>query len=693
MPLAHIEIRQMMGRRLATGRTNVGENVRRTDHAYAGFSRRVGSIACWGVVFSCLWLELSGAHVHAQDAGESTELDRNVLDGGTFGGTSEDLTGGVAPPPQAPVGSDWSWRRVFSHARTNGALTAITVDPADPRRVYVGSAEGILYISEDSGVTWREQEMRERLTVARSINLVAPGLPQLGATTPSPLTIFFDAPFQRFLDRIFVTGVELIQFSTLPENIVVGFVPAGVGVPQELLYLAERDRRPELTPIRRIAICPGATYPLQVAGKWELYGSQDNGASFVRLFAIPGVQLLHVACSEADPSTSYLATYFGLFRSSDGGSTFDQMLVGWPGAPTTAVAVAPKSSNGPELEKLFAAWGSGLWAGDPDSEEGLSIVYPDFKNSDTAPWADIRWIEITPEGEIWMATDDGLRVSYDNAETWVAEARSLFERDKVRQVAVGTNNAGERRVAGMLRNWIYATDDRGKTWYPFFNGISERSNGQMATSLDENGNASGWWVVTRGEVWTTIPPAEAPEYPDKERYMRWASDKILQTPALNVVVDEVLERTGLSASAINQLNHLARVSNWAPQLSLQYERDGNVTPREVEIQRGDAQFERITRYNEVNHGYFGQLVWFLDGTRFSHFNVSSAQNQLHGLKHQVQFIAEDSWYERMTMLRRIASGETDAEQSAIFQIRIEAVEAVLEGWMRRSLGSLVTERS
>lgn len=591
-----------------------------------------------------------------------------------------------APMQRVDHSKNWRWRQVFSHPRTNGALSAIAVDPRDPKRIFVGSREGTLYRSTDRGVTWDEIDMKGIVKVARSLTLVAPGLPRLGAGTPSPLTIFFDAPFQKYLDRIFVTGVELVQFSTLPENIVVGFVPIGVGVPQSLLTLAERDRRPELTPISRIAVCPGAYYPIQVAGRWELFGSRDGGDTFVRLFGLPGVPLLHVVCNPSTPSEIYLATGFGLYRSSDGGLTFDQILVGWPGAPATAVTVVDGDNKGdPNL--VYAAWGSGLWAGNPDAEEGLRILYPDFKNSDTAPWSDIRWLYVTPDRQIWMATDDGIRVSYDNGKNWVAEARSLLERQRIRQVEVGSDEEGRRRVAVLLKSWVYATDDDGKSWYPFFNGVSGRSFRQMAVSKDDNGNPSGWWVLTRGGLWTSVPPDKQQPNELLRREVRWANQRIAKTPPMQVVVDEVLDQTRLSAPVVNDLNDRARLKSWAPQLSLQYERNADTLVDLREAQEGDSAFTRNEDSIDIQHTYFAQLVWYFNSLLLSIINTSGQQNQMHGLRNQVRFIAQDAWYERMVLLRRIASGETNLEQTQALRARIESNEALLEGWMRRSLDS------
>ena len=612
-----------------------------------------------------------------------------------FGSAFAQLEGGDFSEMPIPGGTDimsgtegfeippWHWRQVLSTPRIGGRLVTVTVDPEDARRVFIGTGEGQLLVSEDAGVTWEERDISPDVISDRNLTLQAPGLPELGATTPSTLQIFFDPPFMKFIDRVFVAGVELVQFSTLPANMVVGFVSPNVGLSQDLLYLSQRDRRREITPVRRIAICHGAEFEVMVATQGALWGSFDGGRTFVRLFAAPGVRMVNVICSQENPKLIYLATTFGLFRSEDGGLTFDQVLVGWPGAPTTAVAFGKAEKEG-DKEALFAAWGDALFSGDPDSDKGLQMIYPDFKNSDTAPWADIRWIDVTSSGAVWMATDDGVRVSHDGGKNWAAEARSLFERSPIRQVVVGPNDSGGERVAVFVRQWVYASDDGGKRWFPFFHGMDVRSYKHMTATRAAPGITPGWWLITNGGVWTTVKPTAVDKANVREEDVRWARERIAHSPSMEYTIREVLERTQMSEERNKAFTGSARERNRWPVFSFQFEWNSR-NDRLFATQVGGVDTFRQELFSRPTYTLFTQAIWTFAGFGYSDEELGGFQSQFHNIKNQIYFIAQDSWHERMVLLQRIASGEIAHDQVELLKMRIDALEAVLETWLRKSM--------
>ncbi|MCB9645925.1 MAG: hypothetical protein H6730_04905 [Deltaproteobacteria bacterium] len=54
--------------------------------------------------------------------------------------------------------------------------------------------------------------------------------------------------------------------------------------------------------MRRVALCPGGAYPVLVATKRDVFGSQDDGDTFVRLFANPGPVDIAVTCNPKNPN-------------------------------------------------------------------------------------------------------------------------------------------------------------------------------------------------------------------------------------------------------------------------------------------------------------------------------------------------------------------------------------------------------
>jgi len=610
----------------------------------------------------------------------------------------------------------WSWRQILSTPRIGGRLSAIAVDRLDPDRIFVGTEEGTVVRSFDGGLTWREIELSQSTLKDRNMGLRQPGLPKLGATSPTDFQIFLDPPESTYEARVGPL-FDTLFFSTRPSFVFAGFLPPAERVPQTLLADAAASRRVYTTPVRRIAICPGNVFNLLVATTREVFGSPDDGLTYVRLFALPGrdpitrktrsapTMVDHVLCAEGDPRRVAVATRIGLFLSTDGGLSFDQNLSGWPGQRITALGYAPPLA-GDENARLFSASGQVLFAGDPDSEDGLQRVYPDFKNAATAPWKTIRWISAAPDGAIWLATDDGVRLSADGGTNWNVAARTLFNRQKIRQVEMGTSDVGARRVVVMSRDWIYASDDGGDSWHPFFNGVTRRSFSQMATVTDPGGGTR-WWVATSGGVWTTGGAAPVAGQVDEDS-VEWARRQLAATPPLTELMRAILDEMGVSSDRIEGMVDTIRSANLLPRLDVRAVLERRVDaarrgqlgtfgaglppmgpnwlPTSENVDLGS--WTRDRDHLREEWAVFVQATWELYYTNLAIERFTAPRKQLHELRRQLGFATEDAWHERMLHLEALAAGLTDPIEILSKRARIESLEAILETWLRRPLEEL-----
>lgn len=597
------------------------------------------------------------------------------------------------PPPE------FAWRQILSVPRVGGRLYSIAVDPHDPRRIFVGTQEGTVLRSLDGGVTWRELEMKPLVVMDRSLGLVKPGLPKLGAQTPNNFKVFVDTPDLQFTDRIPIPSVA-DPFPIRPEFFFAGFL-ATSPIPQvSILGVATASRYAETQPTYRITLCHGARYPLLVVTARDLWGSTDDGLTYVRLFANPGrTWINHVACNPSNPDQIAVATSIGLFLSHDGGLTFDQDFTAWPGQPATAVAFGPGPA-GEEGTRLYSAAGSELFAGDPTGK-GLTVIYP--TDPETAPWLPIRWIATTLDGIVWLATDDGARVSPDAGKTWVTAARTLLSRQALRQVEIGEGEEGQLRVAvvlnqiprnlkgravsGLHDSMVYASDDGGRTWHPFFHGLSRRTFRQMASIPSRDGRPSGWWLATSGEVWTTYPK-EAQADPIDQAAVEWAKARLRTTPPIGQVIQTVLHETGLSNEGIEHLNDMHRALNWVPRLDLLFQVGEGLFDRyEGQVPGIQNRFRhQIDEGNAaLDYQFFVQALWDLYDTIQIRELIAPTRNQLHELRRQVAFATEDAWHERVLHLRALAEGMSDPVQIESTKARVQALEAMLDVWLRRHI--------
>ena len=471
------------------------------------------------------------------------------------------------------------------------------------------------------------------------------------------------------------------------------YVPIARGVNTTLLFDATRMRW--AWAVRRIAICPNAPFPLLVATETELLGSNDEGLTYVRLMRLPGrIGVERVECSSAFPSHVLLTTSFGLFLSTDGGLSWDQDLSGWPGRAAKPAAFGPRTAGGNET--VMVGVGHILFAGDPDSDQGLEFVYPDFNNSSTAPWQQINWIARDGD-EIWLATSDGLRLSRDGGGNWETAARTLFSRHVLEQVEIGTNELGGKRIAVMARECpqpraacrrtrIYASDDGGSTWFPFFDGATARSPFMMAAAPAVEGVPPRWWVVTGGELWATeTGTTRQTEHADR-RAQRWARAQLRATPPMGRLVEAILDENELNERHIESMMSTIRERNLIPmvyaELTVDQDRQ-DVGRLNSIVGRPFYTTGFLERETEVT--LFVWAEWIFRDVPIVWEEYGPPRNALYELRRQMMFIVQDAWRERMLHLQTLATGMDDPLQIETLKERIAALEAVIETWLRRPL--------
>ena len=603
---------------------------------------------------------------------------------------------------------DWQWQQILATQRIGGRLSAITVDERDPNRIFVGTEEGSIIRSLDGGVTWQEFELSQAVIKSRSMGLTAPGLPRLGATQPPDLNIFVEPPFSPVAGRVSVP-FDTLFFSIRPDMIFAGFIPPVPRNPEILLGEAVNRRSKYTRPVQRIAICPQLEFPLLVATTRELYGSPDNGRTYVRLFALPGTTYFYqVACGKGDSKDVAVGTSFGLFVSKDGGLSFDQNLTGRPGQPTRAVhfgGTHPVTGD----PTLYAAIDEQLYKTHP--KLGLDPIYPDYKNASTAPWKGIRWISTSGSRRIWIATKDGLRRSADGGRNWFVPARTLFERHSIWQVEAGTNENGGERVVVLVggdspsrrtplntEDTIYSSDDGGETWHPFFNAISRRSFHQIAQAPGPDG-VSHWWIVTSGGVWTTRFPVVS-DGTVNSKIQKWARQKLATNPPLPLLLNAMLNRLGVSEEKIEENWAKIRKRNWFPRINARFDvlrgqseqtlkvRGSNTPENRSIAQVAGIPADYAHLENDLSYEFFINARWSLYYTNLAVERFTFPRKALYELRRQVGFATEDAWHERVMHLSRLSRGMSDTYQIETLRARVDSLDAFLEIWLGGPLEEL-----
>ncbi|MGE0787357.1 MAG: hypothetical protein AB7S26_16920 [Sandaracinaceae bacterium] len=585
----------------------------------------------------------------------------------------------VPPPPSAPP--RWDWIQTLAAPRIGARLTAVAVDPTNPDKIYVGAQSGVLFFSEDGGITWRELEPdafteNQRDVIPPSTATPSPDRcpgdvcvdPEYTLPLP-PLTPFIGPSIP---DPLFSFGIRRSVFEE----------PALV---EELLGNAIQSRASE--EVRRIVVCPGFSFPLLVATRSEILGSTDEGLTWIRLLRFPRpVATNFIACDPTTVDHVVVATDVGFYESMHGGIDLNPDLSGLPRVRADVVAFDQEGG-------LYVSEGAILYRRRTAPGTAPRWVYPDFADSRTLPWERIQWIQ--PVGDdVWLGTQDGLRRSIDGGARWAQIAPNLFSRQVIGQVELGRNEAGGERVAVIMRDCprdavepaasgcrstsVMSTDDGGATWDPFF-GVTRRSIQQMAYAQGR------WFIVTGGELWQTAvaTPGATPS-----STQRWAERALSHSPSLSTTIEVALENLELDPRRLDSLVSGAYASGWLPstvQLIGQGAFDASAGATSQTI---TAPFDRSGASSGASFSVFVQATWSLDQSAGQQALESSLRGRLYALRQQLSFAVEDAWHERQLQLQRLRRGMADPYQAAVIRERVNVLDAVLEFWLGRELDSL-----
>ncbi len=326
---------------------------------------------------------------------------------------------------QAPESDEVLWQ--LSGPGGGGWIQSIAFDPKDPNTLYVGCDVGGFYISTDWGKRFeiRNKGLRDYFVECIAVHPKDTDIILLGTlggifrtTNKGKTWQRMDKEFPPIQRYSYSSPIGAICFD--PQNPNVAY--AGIGRPR----WSREGRSGE--------------------GQGAIYRSDDAGITWRR---IDGGQIPKdavVSDIEVKPDDSkviLVATDKGVFRSDDGGKTWQLSVSGLPHLFTQELAFAPSQPNRVYLTLLTTARGNEAWNGG---------IY----RSDDA-------------GRTWRPCDGGIPKLV---------GRSLYQQSNYGEIVVDPRNADVVYVGG--RSWwstgIYKTVDGGRSW----NWVSRREpNGNI----------------------------------------------------------------------------------------------------------------------------------------------------------------------------------------------------------------------
>jgi photosystem II stability/assembly factor-like uncharacterized protein len=164
-----------------------------------------------------------------------------------------------------------------------------------------------------------------------------------------------------------------------------------------------------------------------------------------------------VQCITADETGKviYIGAFDGVFKSSDGGSSWTGVNEGLESRDISCIALDPQNTS-----VIYAgSWGRGVFKSSSSGSRWTSVW-----NRDMNPL--LNAITIGSDGAVWCATEHGLFVSRNSGESWL----HAFQYGKIRTVAV---SPADQSTIYFGARWHgnFRSSDGGQTWQQINTGV------------------------------------------------------------------------------------------------------------------------------------------------------------------------------------------------------------------------------
>lgn len=228
-------------------------------------------------------------------------------------------------PLTIPNGQSYGGTRVL----VTGRVTAIAIDPASPNTVYLGTAQGGVWKSENAGGSWKPLTDNE-------VSLAVGAL----ALDPSNSQVIYVGTGEGNFSQDSYYGLGVLRSADGGANWTLQGSTVFAGVR-----------------FARIVVTAGTPNRIFAATSAGLYRSTDGGANWAQLSSgLPaGAACTDVVLDPTTPATVYAAFWGkGIYKATNGGAAtpnFTQLTTGLPSATTTApngfsrvsLAISPSS--------------------------------------------------------------------------------------------------------------------------------------------------------------------------------------------------------------------------------------------------------------------------------------------------------------------------------------------------------------
>jgi photosystem II stability/assembly factor-like uncharacterized protein len=328
-----------------------------------------------------------------------------------------------------------------------GDVRSLAVDPRAPNVVYLGTADGVLYRSDDGGLRWHR--------LRPGFPLRSMSLDELAVGPDGRLFVgYWDVAgsgggVARSDDggRTFTVppglaaeSVRALALAPSDPEVVVAGTLTGVFRSDDGGASWRRlspDGHPELRNVESVAVDPGNP-DVVYAGTWHLpWKTSDGGRTWRSIPAgmIADSDVFTLTVDRRTRQTLYATACSGIYRSTDAGARWAKLR----GIPSSSRRTRAFAQDPSRPESLYAGTTEGLWASD-DGAATWRLLTPKALV--------VNAVALLPGGTVLLGCDGaGVLRSRDRGQTWTASNDGFSERFVSRVVF---SRDGRRVYAGIL---------------------------------------------------------------------------------------------------------------------------------------------------------------------------------------------------------------------------------------------------
>jgi len=373
-----------------------------------------------------------------------------------------------------------------------GDVRSLTADPARPGRVFLGTADGHIFGSEDSGGHWtllgRVSARLDAVVTAivvdpRDMNVLLASAWTRDSTTGGG--VFRSSDGGRTWSGAGLSGQAVRALAMAPSDPNVLVVGTLDGAYRSLDSSKSWERispehHEELRNFDSLAIDPRDPRTIY-AGTFHLpWKTTDGGRNWrpIHEGMIDDSDVMSLLIDGSNPGRLYASACSGIYRSDNDAAQWRKIQ----GIPYTARRTYAITQDPMDPARVYAATSEGLWK---TSDGGMT-----WRRTTPQSWV-VNAVVVTggQSGRVLIGTEQlGILSSADGGEHFEEANDGFFHRQII---ALALDEARPGRVLAVLAHApepILATDDNGSSWVPLGPGLHAEQMLHVYASPD------GWWA-------------------------------------------------------------------------------------------------------------------------------------------------------------------------------------------------------